>query len=143
MLVIFLPTNSLPPKPTVMPFVSLAEAAEPDLAPEVEVSTSTPEQRTTGLIALYSAKYGVSREQMYQTVKCETASTFDPTIQSEYVPNGKREESYGLAQIHLPDHPEISKTQTMDPDFAVEFMAKEFAAGHQSSWTCWRNIYSK
>ena len=53
---------------------------------------------------------------------------------------GDREQSYGLVQIHLPAHPHISKEQAKDPEFAIEFLAKNVAKGKQGMWTCARQI---
>lgn len=53
---------------------------------------------------------------------------------------GMREQSYGLVQIHLPAHPNISKEEATDPEFAVDFLAKNIAAGHASMWSCYRTI---
>lgn len=75
---------------------------------------------------------------MYETVKYETGGTFDPSIQSGYYYKGIREESYGLAQINLPSHTNITKEQAKDPVFAIKFMASEFALGHCTQWTGWR-----
>jgi hypothetical protein len=49
--------------------------------------------------------------------------------------------SFGLSQIHLPSHKDISKAQAFDPNFAVEFMAKEMSKGNSKIWTCYRNLY--
>lgn len=53
---------------------------------------------------------------------------------------GDREQSYGLAQIHLPAHPHITKEQAIDPEFAVEFLAKNLANGKAGMWTCARQL---
>lgn len=94
------------------------------------------------MIARYADKYGVSYSEMYKTIECE--SGFDPTIQSLHKdptgPNG-REDSWGLVQIHLPDHPSVTRAEATDPDFALDFMAKSFAAGHASMWSCYTKIY--
>lgn len=37
------------------------------------------------------------------------------------------EESYGLAQIHLPSHPNISREQAMDAYFALDFLVENWA----------------
>jgi len=84
------------------------------------------------LIEKYATEYDVSYEAMKKTVKCE--SNFQPKVKSNYA----NERSYGLAQIHLPSHPQVSKKQATDPHFALEFMAKKFAAGDHHLWTCWR-----
>ena len=91
------------------------------------------------LISHYSAKYGVNEAVMRGVVGCESGGS--TTIQSANILNGKREESYGLVQIHLPDHPEVTKEQAQDPDFALDFLAKNLKDGKGSLWTCHRNLY--
>lgn len=91
-------------------------------------------------IHLYADKYNVPFQKIYNTVDKETGGTFNPTIQSKVIYNfsnpkkgivkGTQERSYGLAQIHLPDHPDISRSQAEDIDFALSFMAKEYSLGH-------------
>lgn len=83
------------------------------------------------LITLYSNKYGVSSYQIRRTIECE--SHFN-NIQSNVVKNGVREESYGVAQIHLPSHPHITKEQALDISFAIEFMAQELKNGRDWKW---------
>jgi len=53
---------------------------------------------------------------------------------------GTREQSYGLVQIHLPAHPSITKEQATDPEFAVDFLAKNIAAGRASMWSCYKTV---
>lgn len=96
-------------------------------------------------IHLYADKYGVSFDKMYRIIDCETAHTFDPQIQSSVKYNfsstkrgiirGERERSYGLAQIHLPDHPSITIEQATDVDFALNFMAENLSKG-RNLWYC-------
>ena len=96
-------------------------------------------------------EYGVSADRMYSTMaECENPE-LDPNLQSRVrysysvkewgVDKGDREESYGLSMIHLPSHPDITVEQATDPEFAIDFMAKEFAAGRASKWTCYRLLY--
>lgn len=80
---------------------------------------------------------------MYETIKYETGGTFDPMIQSRYYYKGKREDSHGLSQIHLPSHPDVSKAEAQDPSFSVEFMAQQFSKGNQSIWTGWRILKTR
>jgi len=82
----------------------------------------------------------VNGTEMFRTVLCESSAS--STIQSRHLdptgPNG-REDSWGLAQIHLPSHPSVSREMAQDPDFALEFMAMKFAKGKQKLWTCYKN----
>ena len=75
-------------------------------------------------IAQKAKLYGVSAYQMERTIWCE--SRFNNVQSSAYYKNGQREESYGLAQIHLPDHPSVSKEEALTEEFAIEWMAKNF-----------------
>jgi hypothetical protein len=90
-----------------------------------------------GLISHYSALYGVSRDLMDKIIECETAGTYDPKIQSGHYKNGIREDSWGLVQIHLPAHPTITKEMAKNPNFAIDFLAKNLADSKQEMWTCY------
>ena len=117
------------------------------IAMDNNVAGTTPvtinnEEYVRGLAEKYSEKYNISFIKLFQTLKNENTS-FDFSLQSglKYkagnrwgFPAGTREKSYGVAQIHLPDHPEITYEQAIDPDFSVEYMAKEFALGHEKQW---------
>lgn len=85
------------------------------------------------LIHKSAIKYGVSEEKMSNTIKCE----------SQYNPNtvGDGGYSYGLVQIHLPSHPSVTKEQALNPEFATDFMAENFANGKAHMWTCYRKLY--
>jgi hypothetical protein len=84
---------------------------------------------------------------MLAVIQCE--SQFNTEIQSQHhytaknVPKGykvgDREQSYGLVQIHLPAHPTITKEQAIDPEFAVDFMAKNIKT-NPNMWTCYKTI---
>lgn len=92
------------------------------------------------LVDIYAKKYHVSAKKMMETLENEN-DTFDFDRQSElkYKKNNRwklsgYEQSYGIAMIHLPDNPSVTKEEAINPEFAVEFMAKEFALGHQHRW---------
>jgi len=102
-------------------------------------------QDIEALIHKYAEEYGVPYSTMHRIIACETANTFNPMIQSSVIYNfssqkrgiveGTREESYGLAQIHLPDHPEVALTEAQDPEFAIKFMA-EHLSKDKYIWYC-------
>lgn len=113
------------------------EAWEPEVMPD-PTDNATP--AVEAKIRHYAKQYGVPYGDMYRVVACETGNTFDEKIQS-YVPdpdgpNG-REDSWGLAQIHLPAHPNVTREQAQDADFALDFMARHFAEDDHWMWTCW------
>jgi hypothetical protein len=85
---------------------------------------------------------------MNNIIECE--SGYGVTLQSHHkykkdrphegVVAGQREQSFGLAQIHLPAHPSVSYQEAIDPHFAVEFLASGLAQGKHNMWTCYRLI---
>ncbi len=92
-------------------------------------------------------EYGVSAQNMLAVIGCE--SKFNPTIQSQHyyteknVPKGynvgDREQSFGLVQIHLPAHPNVTKEQATDPEFAVDFLARNIKT-NPNMWTCYSKV---
>ena len=88
------------------------------------------------LIDQKANEYQVPFEVLYEVIECETGGTFDPNIQSRAQLWYGRERSFGLSQIHLPSHPDITESMAKDPVFAVDFMAKNFEK-HSSWWMCY------
>lgn len=87
----------------------------------------------------------VDAELMWRVIStCEDPS-LDPAAQSAVIdrkgPNG-RENSWGIAQIDLDYHPELTRAEVTDPAFAADWMATEFSHGHATSWTCYNRIAS-
>ena len=89
------------------------------------------------LVERYTRVYGVleQKRDILAVMKCE--SGFNALAV------GDKNTSFGLSQIHLPAHPEVTKGQAFDPSFAVEFMVKGFAEHKQSMWTCYSKLQSK
>lgn len=86
--------------------------------------------------------YGVNENHLLGTLMCESGlRSIQSRIPSNIGPNGQ-EDSWGVAQIYLPAHPEITKEQALDADFAIRWAAKEFASGRAKQWTCWRTLYT-
>lgn len=78
-------------------------------------------------------KYGVSFDILTNVISCE--SSYNSNAIGDYG------ESYGIAQIHLPDHPDITKEQALDADFSIDWMAQQFSLGHATMWSCFRKLY--
>lgn len=103
------------------------------------VASTSPQELLDGtstvlaLISRYSASYGVSEADLKATLTCESHLKPDAI--------GDQGTSFGIAQIHLPAHPNISKAQALDPAFAIRWTAQQFAQGHQAMWTCWREAH--
>lgn len=121
----------------------------PEIVPEPLAPVYTGTSSIYEQILLYAQKYGVSAARMESIVSCETAGTFDPMIRSEAIYTysdprrgivaGEREQSYGLAQIHIPDNSGVTIEEATDPHYALDFMARELARGN-GSWR-WRVCY--
>lgn len=75
------------------------------------------------LISSTAEETGIPASLLSAVIKHETAGTFNPAIQSGYVKNGKRENSWGLGQINLDAHPDVTKAQATDAGFAIKFAA--------------------
>lgn len=111
----------------------------------VTAKTQITKTEIEALIHKYSEQYGVPYNKIYSIIECETAHTFDPNIQSKVrynfsserrgIVEGDQERSYGLAQIHLPDHPNITMEEAKNPEFAIDFMASHLAKG-KHIWYC-------
>lgn len=129
--------------PHIIPVV---EASEPQEV-RIEVIIDWTPERVREQIAIAAKKYGVSYEKMNATVMCE--SGYDVNIQSHHTLSYGREESWGVAQWHIPagnrnaDGVLITKEMALDPIQALDAMAYYFSIGKASSWTCYRDIYLK
>jgi hypothetical protein len=120
--------------------------AEMDHHEELELKTTTSSIRS--LITSYAKKYAVQESLLLFTVICEAGVEMDPTIQSGHtyprdiptwgVKKGDQELSFGLAQIHLPSNPGVTKAQAVDPDYALNFLAGEISRGGAWRWSCLR-----
>ena len=99
---------------------------ENSMAGEVITNESVKETRIQFLIDKIYQKaklYGVSGYQLERTIECE--SRFN-NIQSTAYKKGVREESYGIAQIHLLSHPKITKVEALNEEFSIEWAAQNF-----------------
>jgi soluble lytic murein transglycosylase-like protein len=83
-------------------------------------------------ILKYANQYNVNLQLMRSVVDCE--SSFNPNAVGD---NGH---SRGLVQIYDNYHPTISHEQAFDPDFALEYLAKEISEGRGRQWSCYRML---
>ena len=97
--------------------------------PPVVYSTST----APAIIEAYAIHYGIPAQPLIDTLACE--SRFNPDS------IGDKGTSFGLAQIHLPAHPEITRQEALDPLWSIDWAAKQFSEGHASMWSCFNKIY--
>ena len=132
-------------------YVKQAIAAEVVPEPQVvQIEVAYSIEQVNEIYRETARKYGVSENQMLTTMRCESRGgvyniqsehryTFSDSARGIYA--GEQEKSHGASQIHLPDHPNVTREEAIDPYFAAEFMAKAFKEGHAHWWTCWRNNY--
>ena len=97
--------------------------------PPIVYNASTSE----AIVLSYAVRYGVNGEHLYKTLQCESGLISDAV--------GDKGLAIGVAQIRLDYHPDITKAEALDPFFSINFAAKEFAAGHASEWSCWREQF--
>lgn len=101
---------------------------------KIPVHTETIKEK----IQRYADKYDVSEEQLENIVKCEAGAKdvnqASTTIRSRYLEGTPRhEKSWGLAQIHV-SKVNVTYEQAIDPDFALDYLAKNWKAGNQWMW---------
>lgn len=105
--------------------VQAVTAPAPNISNRVEIKPQTISEK----IDYYANLYKVNPLLMRGIVMCE--SSMNPNAIGD---NGH---SRGLVQIHDRYHPTISHQQAFDPDFSLDFLAKNMAKGNDI-WTCWR-----
>jgi len=102
----------------------------------VEAPLAPPEPPTVKeLVTLKAKEYKVSETLLTKVIQCE----------SSFVTNarGDNNHSRGLVQIHNLYHPDVSDEQADNPEFAIDFLAKNIALGKGSMWTCHRLLQGK
>lgn len=92
----------------------IAQVTEPVIV--YKLGDTIPEVEIDRLIAKYATS--TKAYQMKRTLYCE----------SHYrnIKSMLDEESYGIAQIHLPSHPNITKEQALNPEFSIQWMANNW-----------------
>ena len=112
----------------------------------IKVHIDWTEDRIKEEVYKAAAKYNTYPEKMWATILCENAE-LDPKLQSRHILDYGREQSFGLAQFHIPsgnktaDGEVITKEMAQDPEIALDAMAYHFSVGNAELWTCFRMIY--
>ena len=87
-----------------------------------------------GYLAL---KEGLNVGEFMATLECEASFR---NVQSGHPnhngPNG-REDSWGVVQIHLPSHLDITREQALQPFWSLNWMAEQWVKGNKRIWSCW------
>ena len=108
---------------TILVLVGSTTCAQVAVAPEQNLTIKE-------IISKEASAHKVSEEVMNKVINCE----------SEYNPEavGDHGHSLGLVQIHNFYHPEITRAQALDPEFAIDFLATNLAKGKGKLWSCYR-----
>lgn len=135
---------ALPPTKTTPSDVPQARSVVAFMMPDIALASSTPQitapdssSTIEALVRATETKYGLT-DDFYNTLKCESDGwqNVQSYIPHAAGPNG-REDSWGVVQIHLPDHPEVTKEEALDPEWAVKWAAAQFAAGDAKIFSCY------
>lgn len=105
-----------------------AEAAVPPA--QVAESLNSREDMEAYIRRAYPARAA----EIISVVSCE--SDFNKDAQGDFR-NGEYT-SFGLVQIHRPAHPELSLETIKDPRWSLDYIIKEFKAGHEKQWSCYK-----
>ena len=112
---------------TYLAFCTPVVLAEPQLVISAPITTISLD--VNSLIRNAASKYGISYTDLYKTLYCESRLNPDAV--------GDHGTSFGVAQIHLPAHPDITKAEALDPTWAVNWAAQQFSTGGAGQWTCY------
>jgi soluble lytic murein transglycosylase-like protein len=112
-------------------FMFSESAAAPEPTILVEIQQDIP-KTIEELLVDASIKYGINHKRFLATAKCESSLNPDAV--------GDRGNSFGLFQIHLPSHPDVTSKLATDPEWAIEWSAQKFKK-NPAIWTCYRKLY--
>jgi hypothetical protein len=112
----------------------IAYAQSLQLAYEEVASTTPigPKTRLEALVDEAAAKYDIDPEPLYKTLWCESRG-----VEKAVGDDGL---ALGVAQIRTDYHPNITRRQSFDMEWSVDWAAKQFANGNADWWTCYRNL---
>lgn len=127
----FIVKKSLSPQEALAQSISVVPLESPTATSTSPQKKETPLQE---LIRQKALKYNVEASTIAKVIDCESGG--------DRYAVGDFGHSRGLVQIHNLYHPTITDEQAFDPDFSVDFLAKNLSAGKGSLWTCWRNNFN-
>ncbi len=117
-----------------------AHFAPMTLTVNLETVPEPPKEWTQEEVKEYAieiaTEYGLNKKKFLATLSCENG--FNAKGQSEHYYKGKREQSFGAAQINLPSHKGITQEMAEDPTFALPWMAQKWINGDAYLWSCWK-----
>ncbi len=110
-------------------------AAQPAYASELHQPLSVEElkqfARTTAI------NHNIDPELFLGIATCE--SNWDAKVQSKYYYKGARERSFGIFQIFITKHTDVSEEQAKNPYFNITWAANNFV----TPWNDWKICYKQ
>ncbi len=92
------------------------------------------------IIVSAAKENGLNSDHFLSVAQCE--SGLNPTIQSGYFDKkGIQERSFGLWQIDLDAHPEITLEEANNPVWSTEYASQEWKNDRYKQWECWSLLY--
>lgn len=115
--------------------VTLSSAFKPvqAQAPTHPIKTEWTTAEVKAMTSIYAANYGVSDAIMQTIIQNES--------QYQWNDVGDHGTSFGACQIHLPAHPDITQAEAENPDFCLDWTARQIVAGHAEMWTTYIECY--
>lgn len=115
--------------------IALKASKSPSKAPSI------PPTSIEALATQIAEEHGIAVYPFVETMRRESMN-FTNKGQSRIPANGPngKEDSWGICQIHLPSHPTITRAQALDPEWCLEWSAKQFQNGRARMWTEYRNL---
>ncbi len=102
------------------------------ILPKVEAQVMTPADWQV-FASTTAQEAHINAEHLVAVIRCE--SNFIATSTGDFM-NGDPT-SFGIVQIHLPAHPDITKEQALDPYFAIPWMVHEWDKDREGEWSCY------
>lgn len=79
------------------------------------------------MIAMKAIENDLNPKYLVALAKCE--SSLNPNIQSKFMQSYGREQSFGLFQIHLKAHKDVTVKQALDPVFNTQWAIQKIKEG--------------
>ena len=113
----------------------IAETIPEEISYNYQINDKIPDFVIKEIIERHAT--GTKAYQMERTIWCES---YNRNVQSYITTRGVRERSYGVAQIHLPSHPSITKEQALDIEFAIKWMSDNWVG---TAWYGYSRLHDK
>jgi len=115
--------------------LNLAKLSLQQMQPIAIAATLQPEDYKT-YASTTAEKLGIDPDVFTNVLQCE--SHFRPDAPGDFSTTTKQYTSFGIAQIHLIAHPDVTKAQALDGIWSIDWAAQQFAKGNAHWWSCYK-----